>query len=94
MNDFDLALTAVDYIFHAIPAKNIVDASKVGFTTIVSCPRVPDGLTKVASSKIGTAFNHDPLVLRVAVLAMNCVFSQNIGVRSSFFTRSIFFQSF
>ena len=63
----------IDCILDATPAAEIIDASMIRPSTIISCPGVPHGLTREASKAVGNRFIHDILPLGVAVMAVACV---------------------
>ncbi len=70
----EAALQAVDFVFDASPARELIHASHVRPETLIAAPGVPHGLTAAAVEAIGDRWIHDILPLGVAVMAVLACF--------------------
>jgi len=70
----ETALSSINYILDATPAREIIEETLIRPSTVISCPGVPHGLTVAAYAKIEGCFIHDILPLGVAVMALKSAF--------------------
>lgn len=72
-SNLDSILPEIKLILIAAPAKDLIQEHHVNYETIIACPAIPIGVTKVAWKMIKpTRFIHDPLQLGViSMLALS-----------------------